>query len=200
GEPAIAPEQSPIVELLKEADAQYDFIGNDGPVFWFVTDRDAPRKRVIAIDIRQPAPEHWKEVIPQAAETLEWVNVVGDRFFAGYLKDAHTQVRRFALDGTPDGEVALPGIASAGGFGGKRKDQETFYSFTSFTTPATIYRYDVATGESTIFRRPQVAFHPDDYETTQVFYRSLDGTKIPMFLSHKKGLKPDGRNPTLLYG
>jgi prolyl oligopeptidase len=151
--PAVSPDQSPIVELLRDADAEYSFIDNDGPVFWFTTDQDAPRRRVIAIDIRHP--EGRKEIIPQADQTLEWISVVGHRFFAGYLKDVHTQVKRFKLDGTQEGEVALPGLGSAWGFGGKRKDKETFYVFTSFIVPSTIYRYDVATGKSTIFRQPK---------------------------------------------
>src|SRR5262249_45485018 len=148
-------------------------------------------RRVIAIDIRHPAPQQWREVIPQAAETLQGAHIVGERFFASYLKDARSQVKVFALDGTSLGEVALPGLGSVGGFGGKREDRETFYAFTSFTTPATIYRYDVATGESTVFRRSRVAFDPEAYETRQVFYNSKDGTRVPMFLTHKKGLRLD---------
>jgi prolyl oligopeptidase len=196
--PAVSSDQSPIVELLRDADAEYSFVDNDGPVFWFTTDQDAPRRRVIGIDIRHP--EGRKEIIPQADQTLEWISVVGNRFFAGYLKDAHTQVKRFKLDGTQEGEVALPGLGSAWGFGGKRKDKETFYVFTSFIVPSTIYRYDVATRKSTIFRQPKVAFNPDDYETHQVFCKSKDGTRVPIFLTHRKGIALDGSNPTYLYG
>ena len=119
---------------------------------------------------------------------------------ASYLKDARTVVKVFERDGKFVRDVKFPGIGTASGFGGKREDTETFYSFTSFTTPTTIYRYDIASGESTVFKKPKVAFDPSDYETTQVFYKSKDGTKVPMFISHKKGLKLDGRNPTLLYG
>ena len=97
-------------------------------------------------------------------------------------------------------EVELPGIGTASGFGGKRKDKETFYAFTGFTAPTTIYRYDLATGKSAIFRAPKVDFNPNDYETKQIFYKSKDGTKVPMFITHKKGLKLDGKNPTYLYG
>jgi prolyl oligopeptidase len=190
----------PVVELLNDFDAAYNFIDNDGPVFWFHTDLDAPRGRVIAVDLREPGRAHWREVIPQAAETLGSVSAVGDRFFADYLKDAHSVVKVFRLDGGFDREVALPGIGSAGGFGGKRSERETFYSFTSFNRPATIFRYDVAAGGATIFRAPKVAFNPEDYQTTQVFYHSKDGTRVPMFIAHKKGLKLDGRRPTLLYG
>jgi prolyl oligopeptidase len=188
------------VELIDNFDHEYSFLDNDGPVFWFKTDLDAPRGRVIAIDTRRPKPEDWKEIIPQSEETLDSVHVVGDRFIASYLKDAHTQVKVFGLDGTFVREVDLPGLGTSVGFAGKRSDKETFYSYTSFNTPATVYRYDVATGRSTVFRKPRLAFNPDDYETTQVFYRSKDGTRVPMFLSRKKGLGAAGKVPTLLYG
>ncbi len=189
-----------LVELIDNFDQEYSFLDNDGPVFWFKTDRDAPRGRVIAIDTRNPKPESWKEIIPQAEETLDSVNVVGDRFIASYLKDAHTQVNVYALDGTLVREVDLPGLGTAAGFGGKRSYRDTFYSFTSFTSPATVYRYEVASGKSTLFRAPKLAFDPSDFETTQVFYRTKDGTSIPMFLSRKKGFQPGGKTPTVLYG
>ncbi|MEW6252311.1 MAG: prolyl oligopeptidase family serine peptidase, partial [Planctomycetota bacterium] len=188
------------VKLLDDFDAQYGFIGNDGPVFWFFTDNAAPRGRLIAIDTRKPQKEHWGEVIPQAPETLQAVSLVGERLFANYLKDAHTQIRVFELSGKPAGEVTLPGIGTAGGFGGKRKDAETFYMYTSFGYPTTIFRYDVPAGGSTVFRKPKVDMNPDDYETKQVFYASKDGTKIPMFITHRKGVQLNGQNPTLLYG
>lgn len=189
-----------VVELLKDADANYDFLGNDGPVFWFQTDKDAPMKRVIAIDTRDPAPDKWRTVLPEAAENLESVSVVGDRFVATYLKDASTQVKVFTLDGKQEREVRLPSLGTAGGFGGKRVDTETFYSFTSYTVPTTIYRYDVKTGKSTVFRKPQVAFNPAEFETKRVFYKSKDGTRVPMFLTYRKGLTLNGQNPTILYG
>ena len=188
------------IHLVGDFDAEYEFIDNDGPIFWFKTNRDAPRGKVVAIDIRQPEPESWVDVIAEASETLEHVNVVADHFLAVYLKDAHSVVRVFDLQGQYIRDVEFPGIGTAGGFHGKRKDRETFYSFASFTTPATIYRYDVATGQSTVWRRPQLRFDPAEYETTQVFYASKDGTRVPMFLSYKKGLTRDGTNPALLYG
>ncbi|HMB05893.1 MAG TPA: prolyl oligopeptidase family serine peptidase [Isosphaeraceae bacterium] len=191
---------APIVELIGNFDHEYSFLDNDGPVFWFKTDRDAPRGRLIAIDTRSPESEQWKELIPQAEETLNGVGVVGGRFIASYLKDAHTRVKVFELDGTFVREVDLPGLGTATGFGGKRSDRETFYAFASFTTPPTIYRYDVASGESRVFRKPKLAFDPGDYQTTQVFYRSKDGTRVPMFLGHKKGISPDDKTPALLYG
>jgi prolyl oligopeptidase len=191
---------APVVELLNDFDASYNFVDNDGPVFWFHTDLAAPRGRVIAIDTRAPARANWKELIPEAAETIQGVSALNQQFFVNYLQDAHTQVKVFDLAGRFVREVELPGLGTAGGFGGKRTDTETFYSFTSFTTPAVIYRHDAATGASTVFRRPQVAFDPARYETRQVFYRSKDGSRVPMFISHKKGLRLNGRNPTLLYG
>ena len=196
----LADKNAPVVELLTEADASYDFVDNDGPVFWFVTDKDAPRGRLIAIDTRNPEPAHWAEVLPQTSDTLQGIGVVGEHFIASYLHDAHTQIKVYALDGTWVRDVALPGLGSAYGFGGRRDQTETFYGFSSFTTPTTLYRYDIATGESALFRRPTVDFAPDDFETTQVFYISKDGTRIPMFLSHKKGLALDGTHPTYLYG
>ncbi|MCO5052736.1 MAG: prolyl oligopeptidase family serine peptidase [Verrucomicrobiae bacterium] len=191
---------APVVELLMEFDADYSFIDNDGPVFWFKTDLHAPRHRVIGIDTRNPARANWKEIIPQAAETLTGVSVLNHQFVCTYLKDARSQVKVFGLDGKFVREIALPGIGSVGGFAGKRQDTETFYSFTSFTTPGVIYRLNLVTGQSMKFRAPQLKFNPGDYETKQVFYASKDGTKVPMFITHKKGLKLDGKNPTLLYG
>ncbi len=196
----LARPETPVVELLNDFDASYNFVDNDGPVFWFHTDLDAPRGRVIALDLRQPDRAHWREVIPQAAETILGVSTVNQQFIVNYLKDARAQVRVFELDGRPVREVALPGLGSVSGFRGRREDRETFYAFTSFTAPTVIYRYDATTGVSTVFRQPQVAFDPARYETRQVFYTSRDGTRVPMFISHKKGLRLDGRNPTLLYG
>ena len=191
---------APVVELLREFDADYRFISNDGPLFWFRTDWEAPRGRVMAIDITKPARSHWKEVVPQSSDTLNHVTAVHDQFIANYLKDAHSQIRIFNLEGGFVREVELPGLGTAGGFGGLRKDQETFYSFSSFMTPTTIYRYDMVQGCSAVFRQPKVDFRPGDYETKQVFYRSKDGARIPMFITHKKGLKQNGRNPTFLFG
>lgn len=191
---------APIVELISGFDAQYEFVDNDGGKLWFRTDLDAPRYRVIAIDVQSPERTAWKEVIPQNADVLESVHLVGEKFFASYLHDAHSKVQIYDLAGKSLGDVQLPGIGSIGGFGGRREDTETFYAFTSFTAPTTIYRYDIATGQSSVFRAPTVDFDPADFETKQVFYSSKDGTRVPMFITHRKGLKLDGRNPTYLYG
>ncbi|HJT30722.1 MAG TPA: prolyl oligopeptidase family serine peptidase [Pirellulales bacterium] len=202
----LAKPDAEVVELLTGFEARYEFIDNDGDVFWVRTDLDAPRNRIVAIDVTQPDRESWKEIVAEADDVLEAVSVVGDRFFAIYLKDASSQVRMFALpgdDGAPDDDwvgLGLPGIGTAAGFTGRRGDKETFYSFTSFTTPTTIYRYDLAEERSEGFRRPKVGFEPDDYETEQVFYESKDGTRVPMFLTHRKGQKPNPQTPTYLYG
>ena len=188
-----------MVELLPKFDATWSLIGNDGPLFWFFTNLDAPRGKVVAIDVRRPAAENWRVLIPQSADTLETVSVVGGRFVADYLHDASSRVRLFALDGRPQGEIELPGIGSAGGFTGRAGDRETFYSFSGFTMPGRIYRLDLESGKSEIFRQPKVLFDPEAFETRQVFFQSKDGTRVPMFVVQKKGL-PEGPKPTLLYG
>ena len=189
-----------VVGLLEDFDAAYNFIDNDGPVFWFRTDRNAPKGRIITIDTRKPAPANWKEIVPEAAQTLMSANIVNNQVVIDYLSDAHSQVKIVDLKGKPVREVDLPGIGSASGFYGKRGDQETFYSYTSFTTPTTIYRYDLSTGKSSVYRQPKVDFDPAAYETRQEFFTSRDGTKVPMFIVAKKGVKLDGSNPTYLYG
>src|SRR5262249_12519723 len=161
-----------VVELINSFDASYSFIGNEGPVFWFRSDLNAPRSSIIAIDTRKPSRDSWRVVVPEAKETLEGVSLVGDHFFASYLKDAHAQIRFFDLNGKLDREIALPGLGTAVGFAGKRKDAETFYAYTSFTTPTTIYRYDIKSGESKVYRQPKVDFNPADFESKQVFYTS----------------------------
>lgn len=191
---------APVVEMIKDFESAYNFIDNEGPIFWFHTDLNADRYRVIAVDSRNPAKYNHKEVIPQAQDTLRGVSMVNNMFVCNYLKDAHTNIKMFGLDGSKVREVALPGLGSAGGFGGKRRDVETFYSFSSYTHPTTIFRYDMKTGNSEIFRQPTVDFTPGGYETKQVFYRSKDGTRVPMFITHKKGITLNGENPTLLYG
>ena len=188
-----------VVKLLDDFDAAYNFIDNDGAVFWIQTDLDAPRGRLIAIDTRHPERSNWKTVVPQGADKLESANVVDDLFLLSYLKDARTEVRVYDLKGKLVRNVDLPGIGTAIGFAGKRKDKETFYAFTSFISPTTVYRYDPQAGKSSIFRQPKVDFDASQFETKQVFYHSKDGTRVPMFLTYKKGLKLDGQNPTLLY-
>ncbi|WP_127086744.1 prolyl oligopeptidase family serine peptidase [Dulcicalothrix desertica] len=190
---------SNVIELINKFESDFSLVDSDGRVLYFRTDLEAPRGRVIAIDTKEPARANWREVIAQTPETLESVNIVNNLFVADYLKDARSQIKIFDINGKFVRDVELPGIGSVGGFGGKRTDTETFYSFTSFTAPGTIYRYDMITGKSKVFRQPQVDFKPDDYEVKQVFYTSKDGTRVPMFITHKKGIKLDGNNPTYLY-
>lgn len=191
---------SRVIELLDKADAEYNFLDNDGTVFWFKTDFNAPLGRIISIDTSKELPPQINGLVPESTDKLEQVSIVDDRFIAAYLKDAHTLVKLFKPDGSPDGEIALPGLGTAGGFTGKRKDHETFYSFTSFTAPTSIFRYDFDKRASDLLFQPKVKFNPDDYTTEQVFYNSADGTRVPMFISYKKGMKRDGQNPTYLYG
>ncbi len=196
----LAKPDSPVVELLPELEASYSFLGNVGDVFYFKTDLNAPRGRVIAIDIRRPERAAWREVLPQAAETLEFASLLGGRLVAGFMEDAASKVSVYSLDGRLDRVVALPGLGSVAGFGGHADDPETFFLFTNFVTPGAIYRYDVATGQQTPFRSPKVDFDPDRFEVQRVFYTSKDGTRVPMFLAHRTGLKLDGNNPVYLYG
>jgi prolyl oligopeptidase len=191
---------SEVVKLLDEFDAAYSFVGNNGSRFWFQTDLQSPRGKIIEIDVTKPARENWKVIVPESKEALQSSTHVNHKFILNYLKDAYTQVRIYDLAGKLLNEVQLPGIGSAEGFGGKATSTETFYSFTGFTTPTTIYRYDTVSGKSTVFRQPKVDFNPVAFETKQVFYESKDGTKVPMFITYKKGLKLDGNNPTYLYG
>ena len=193
-------QKSKPVILIDHFKDEYVFIGNDDKTFYFKTDLNAPNKRVIAIDIENPAPEKFREIIPEGKEAMTSVGMTNEMFVVGTLKDATTQIQMYKTDGTFVREVKFPGIGSASGFGGKRTDSETFYSFSSFTTPSRSYRYDMNTGESKLLRETKLAnFDPDQFEVKQVFYKSKDGTRIPMFIAHKKGLKLDGNNPTLLY-
>jgi prolyl oligopeptidase len=188
------------IELIGNHDNKYHFLGNDGPLFFFQTDYNAPRMQIVAIDTRTPDKKFWKTIVPETKETLESVHLVGNLFVCSYLQDAKTLVKIHELTGAFVRAVDLPGIGTADGFGGKRGYTETFYSFSSFATPPSVYHYDLITGKSTLFRQAKVKFEPTDYEVKQIFYPSKDGTKVPMFIAHKKGLKLNGNNPTLLYG
>jgi prolyl oligopeptidase len=193
------PGPADFVPLVSTFEAEYQFLGNDGPVFYFKNNLDTPKARVIAIDTKNPAKANWKTIIPASENVLQGVGIVNNQFVATYLKDAATLVRIYDITGKPVRDVQFPTIGSAGGFGGLRTDTETFYSFTSFTYPPTTFRYDLTTGVSTQLKQAKVDFNPADYETKQVFYSSKDGTRVPMFITAKKGLKLDGNNPTLLY-
>ena len=190
---------SEVVELLSKFDASYSLIGNLESTFLLTTDLGAPKQKVISIDLNNPDPENWKTLIPESSETLRSVSHVGGILIANYLKDARTEIRRFQLDGSALPPVKLPSLGTAAGFSGKSDQKETFFYFTSFTSPGAVYRYDIATNTATLFKSPETKFNPEDYESNQIFATSKDGTKIPMFVVHKKGLKKDGSNPTLLY-
>ncbi|HKW42158.1 MAG TPA: prolyl oligopeptidase family serine peptidase [Gemmatimonadales bacterium] len=189
-----------VVRLLDEFDASYTFLGNDGAVFYFLTDLAAPHRRVIAIDTQHPERDRWREILPQTEDVLESVQMVHDSFIAHYMHDASSRLRLFALDGSLLKDLELPTLGSVGAISGERKDSEMFYAFTSFLYPTTIFRYDFTSGATTVWNAPRIDFDPTGFETKQVFYTSKDGTRVPMFITHKKGLTSDGSHPTFLYG
>ncbi len=192
--------EAPVVRLLDDFDASYGFVGNTGPTFYFQTDNAAPRGRIIAVDTRHAQAAAWREVIAQAPDVIEGSQIVHHTFVIRYLHDAYSQLHLVALDGKPAGNVPLPALGSVVQVTGEPNDTEMFYAFTSFLYPTTIFRHDFATGRSTVFKAPEIALDPTKYETVQVFYHSKDGTRVPLFLTYKKGLKQDGTNPTYLYG
>ncbi len=175
-----------------------DFVPASGK-FLVMTEVDAPNYRLVEVDPANPTKENWKDIIPQKKELLESVSTGGGNLFASYLKDATTRIYRYKKDGTGEQAIQLPDLGSAGGFGGKRDATFGFYSFSSFTDPGTIFKYDYATGKSEVFSRPDLKFDPSQFVTEQVFYPSKDGTKVPMFIVHRKDVQKNGKNPTLLY-
>lgn len=193
------PGQAPTV-LIPGFEHEYNFFAADGRTLYALTNRDAPRKRIVAIDLDRPAPESWRELVPEGSSVLMDAGLVGGTLLTEYLEDVKTVVRRHAPDGTLLGEVALPGLGSAAGFDGKSSDGETFYSFSSFNVPNVIYSYDAASGESSVFKAPVTPFDPADYVVRQVFYPSKDGTRVPLFIAHRADLDTSGGVPTLLYG
>jgi prolyl oligopeptidase len=189
-----------VIELIADLEAAYHFVGNDGPVFYLRTDLDAPRGRLIAIDTTRPARANWQTLIPQHDDVLESIDLIHDQFIVRYQHDAHHRLQRFALDGTSLGEIALPTLGSVLSLTGQREDDQLFFTFESFIHPPTVYRYDFQHAACTVFWSPSLRFEAATYETRQVFVTSPDGTRVPMFLIHRKGLTLDGRHPTLLYG
>ena len=199
--PVAAPLDSQWVPLIEDFENEFAFIANVGEKFYFLTDFEAPTKRVVAMDLRRPGREDLAEVIPVSDATLRGVNLLSsNRLVASYLRDVVSLVRLYALDGSLISEVELPGVGSASGFGGRTDDTETFYSFTSYNMPTSIYRYDLTTGGSEQIRAPQINFPAADYEVRQAFYESKDGTRVPILLTHRRGLELNGQHPTLLYG
>ncbi len=193
---------SAIEPFLDRFDADYTVVGNDDERFYVLTDKDAPRRRLVAIDRTRPEPAQWTTLIPEGSgrDVLGSVHMVGNRFVATWMNDAHEVLTIHALDGRRTGEILLPALGAVSGLTGKRHQSETFYVFSSFAYPGVVYRYDFDSGRASVFRQPEVDFSPDAFETVQVFYPSKDGTSIPMFLTYKKGLTRNGQNPTLLYG
>jgi len=181
-------------------DAQYTPVNVIGGKLIVKTDKDAPRGKLVAIDLKNPAPAGWKTLVDQGPDAMTAASAVGGRYLLSYLHDAATLVRVHGADGKQLSEVPLPGIGTAGGFGGRWNSKETFFSYTSLTTPAEIHRYDVATGVIEPFKKPKTAFNTDEFETRREFVTSKDGTRFPIFIAAKKGVKLDGTNPTLLYG
>jgi prolyl oligopeptidase len=175
-------------------------VGNDGPVLYVRTDLEAPRGRLVAIDLRAPARDRWRTILPEGKDVLESVRVIGNRFVTIYLQDAQSRLRVFSKAGEPLGEIALPTLGSVGQLSGRPESPEMFYTFTSFLYPTTVFRHDLDSGKSEVFRAPKLGFDPARYETKQVFYTSKDGTRVPMFITHRRDIALDGSNPTYLYG
>jgi prolyl oligopeptidase len=197
--------QDQFVELIAELEATYDLVGNDGTKFYLFTNLDAPRGKLIAIEIDHPEKDNWQTIIPESQAVLEGVVMVNDQFSALYNEDAHHVLRLFKLGGLPDGELPFPALGSVVqinelGLHGSREHHELFYAFQSFLYPTTVYRYNFETRSAESIDSPELDFDPTTYETQQVFVPSKDGTKVPMYLTHKRGLKLDSQNPTLLYG
>jgi len=192
--------EGPFIRLLDKADAGYDFIGNDGPIFYFKTDLDAPRGCIIAINTREPEKANWEERVPQQDDVIAFSLRVNHQFVIAYMHDAHHRIQRYSTEGRFISEIALPTPGSIMEISGEVDDTELFIGFTSFLFPLSIYRYDFITDTLSLVRGSEMKFDTSGYETEQVFYSSKDGTRVPMFLTHKKGLVRDGSNPTLLYG
>ena len=193
-------ENSPFQVLFKGFANEADVVDSKGDMLYLSTNLDAPNYKVVAIDINDLKPASWKTIVPEQKEVLAGVGAAGGFIFPQYLKDASTRVYQYDLTGKKIRDIQLPGIGTASGFGGEKEDKEFFYTFTSFTQPPTIFRYDIGSGKSEIFRKTEVQFNPGEYETKQVFFTSKDGTKVPVFLSYKKSVKPSASTPLLLYG
>jgi prolyl oligopeptidase len=184
--------------IIKNFDNEHQVIINDGAKLIIQTNLNAPNNKVIVVDFASPEPGNWKDLIPETENVLD-AGTGGGKIFASYMVDVKTQIKQFDIDGKLERDVKLPDIGSAGGFNGKKAEKEIYYSFTSFTYPTTVFKYDIASGTSTTYQKPKVNFNVDDYETKQVFYESKDGTKIPMYIVYKKGIELNGKNPTWLY-
>ena len=188
-----------LITMVGNFDNNHNIVDNDGNSLIIQTDLNAPNSKIVIADFSQPSVENWRDIVPETENAMQSVNTSGKKMFVNYLKDASTFIKQFDYRGKPERDIELPGIGSAGGFDGRTDEKEVYYSFTSFTTPTSIYKYEIASGKSTLYAKPKVDFNPENYETKQIFYSSKDGTKIPMFIVHKKGLELNGKNPTWLY-
>ncbi len=186
--------------VVDNQENDHQVINSNGNELMIYTNLDAPNYRVVKTNISNPGPENWEDLIPESNQTLNGASTAGGYLFLNYLKDAKASIKQMTMQGDSVRSVELPAVGSADGFGGESDDKELFYTFTSFTYPSTVFRYDIESGESTLFEEPEVAFNPDRYETKQVFYQSKDGTEVPMFIVHRKDIQLNGENPTLLYG
>ncbi|GHO86716.1 prolyl oligopeptidase family serine peptidase [Dictyobacter formicarum] len=191
---------SPFIRLLDEADARYNLIGNDGPIFYIRTNLDAPKGRIIAIDSANPARENWRELVAEQDDVIAFAQIVNQQFVIAYMHDAHHEIKLYSKDGSLQQQLALPTLGSVIDLSGEPDGDELFITFTSFLFPSTVFHYDFVCNTLYPLRQSQIRFDPSAYETTQVFYPSKDGTRVPMFLTHKKGLVLDGNNPVLIYG
>lgn len=187
------------VTILDHTDSDTGVIENNGSTLYLATNLDAPNRRVVTVDATAPTPDNWKDLIPETENVLS-PSSGGKYIFAEYMIDAVSKVYQYDMDGNLVREVALPGVGSAGGFGAKKEETELYYSFSNYVTPGSIYKYDMESGESTLYRKPDIDFNSENYESNQVFYTSKDGTRVPMIITHKKGLELNGKNPTILYG
>jgi prolyl oligopeptidase len=190
---------SKFIPILDHTDTDSYVIENVGSKLFIVTNMDAPNRKIVTVDASNPTPENWVDFIPETENVLS-PSTGGGYFFAEYMVDAVSKVLQYDYNGKLVREVELPGIGSANGFSTKKEEKEMYYSFTNYITPGSIYKYDVENGISELYRKPEIDFNPDDYESNQVFYTSKDGTTIPMIITHKKGIQMDGENPTILYG
>ena len=190
---------SPIVTIVDNFKSDNNIIENEGGKLFIETDLNAPNKRIVTVDVNNPKPENWKDFIAETENVLS-PSTGGGYFFANYMKDAVSVVKQYDYSGKLVREIKLPGVGTAGGFGGKKKEKTLYYSFTNYITPGSTFSFEPQTGTSAVYQKPKVDFNSEQYESKQVFYTSKDGTKIPMIITHKKGLKLDGTNPTMLYG
>ncbi len=190
---------SPIMKVVDNFDSEHYVVDNIGSKLYIFTNLNAPNYKVVTVDAANPAPENWKDLIPETQNVLS-VNTAGGKLFATYLKDATSLVMQYDMDGKVDRTVTLPGVGSASGFSAKKSEKELYYTFTSYIYPPTIFKYIIASGQSIEYKKSGVSFDPSMYVSKQVFYTSKDGTKIPMIITHKKGIELNGKNPTLLYG